>query len=97
MQDLFTTIVAEMVASKRFGKGLISSGRISTQNTLSFGTLQEVRSEVIDRIRVLGKNDGYIISPSHEVTSDCKSENFLMLVSMLDKYKRGEISPFRVY
>jgi len=83
--------------SKRFGKELTFFGGISTQNTLPFKTPQEVRNEIIDRIRVLGKNDGYIISPSHEVTSDCKPENFLMLVSTIDKYKRGEINPFRVY
>ena len=78
--------------SKRFGKELSFFGGISTQNTLPFGTSQEVRSEVIDRIRVLGKNDGYIISPSHEVTSDCKDENFNMLISTLAEYRRGKLS-----
>ena len=79
------------ILSKKFGKDLSFLGGISTQNTLPFGTPQKVRSEIIDRIRVLGRNNGYIISPSHEVTSDCKSENFLMLISTLDKYKREEI------
>lgn len=80
------------ILSKKFGKELSFLGGISTQNTLPFGTPQEVRSEVIDRIRVLGKNDGYIISPSHEVTSDCKDENFNMLISTLDKYRRGKLN-----
>ena len=83
--------------SKRFGKELTFFGGISTQNTLPFGTPQEVEKEIVDRIKVLGRNNGYIISPSHEVTSDCKPENFLMLVSILDKYKRGEINTCRVY
>ncbi|GAI65167.1 unnamed protein product [marine sediment metagenome] len=59
---------------------------------MPFGTPQDVRNEVIDRIRVLGRNNGYIISPSHEVTSDCKPENFRMLISTLGEYKRGKIN-----
>ena len=80
--------------SKRFGKELSFFGGISTQNILPFGTPQDVRKEVINRIRVLGKNNGYIISPSHGVTSDCKPENFRMLISTLGEYKRGEINTY---
>jgi len=82
---------------KRFGKRLSFFGGISTQNTLPFGTPQDVRNEIINRIRVLGRNNGYIISPSHEVTSDCTLENFYMLISTLDKYKRGEINISKTY
>ena len=81
--------------SERFGRYLSFFGGISTQNTLPFGTPQDVRNEVIDRIRVLGRNNGYIISPSHEVTSDCKPENFRMLISTLGEYKRGEINTYK--
>ncbi|MBA7474484.1 hypothetical protein ES707_09838 [subsurface metagenome] len=81
--------------SEGFGEKLSFLGGISTQNTLPFGTPQDVRNEVIDRIRVLGRNNGYIISPSHEVTSDCKPENFRMLISTLGEYKRGEINTYK--
>jgi len=94
--NVITTVQPEAMnpeeLSKRFGGKLSFLGGISTQNTMPFGTPQDVRNEVISRIRVLGKNNGYIISLSHEVTSDCKPENFNMLVSMLDKYERGEIN-----
>jgi len=80
---------------KRFGRDLSFFGGISTQNTLPFGTPQDVRKEIVDRIRVLGRNNGYIISPSHEVTSDCKPENFCMLISTLGEYKRGEINSYK--
>jgi uroporphyrinogen-III decarboxylase len=53
-----------------------------------------VKNEVINRIKVLGKNNGYIISPSHEVTSDCKDENFIMLIKTLGDYKKSKINIF---
>jgi len=80
--------------SKKFGRRLSFFGGISTQKTLPFGTPQDVKNEVINRIKVLGKNNGYIISPSHEVTSDCKGENFIMLIKTLEDYKKGKINIF---
>ena len=97
--DVITPVQPEAMDSEKlseeFGEKLSFLGGISTQNTLPFGTPQDVRNEVIDRIRVLGKNNGYIISPSHEVTSDCKPENFRMLISTLGEYKRGGINIYK--
>jgi uroporphyrinogen decarboxylase len=78
--------------SEKFGKYLTFFGGISTQKTLPFGTSYDVRNEIIDRIKVLGRNCGYIISPSHEITSDCKPENFLTLLHTFRDYKEGKIS-----
>ncbi len=75
--------------SEKFGRHLTFFGGISTQKTLPFGTPEDVRPEIIDRIRVLGRHHGYIISPSHEVTSDCTDKNFLMLLSTLDDCRNG--------
>jgi uroporphyrinogen decarboxylase len=97
--DVITPVQPEALdpvkLSEGFGEKLSFLGGISTQNVLPFGTPQDVRNEVIDRIRVLGRNNGYIISPSHEVTSDCKPENFRMLISTLGEYKRGEINTYK--
>ncbi len=76
---------------EKFGKSLTFFGGISTQKTLSFGNLGDIRKEIIERIKVLGASNGYIIAPSHEVTSDCKNENFLMLLSTLKEYREGGI------
>ena len=77
--------------SKKFGKRLSFQGGISTQKTLPFGNPDDVRNEVIDRIKTLGENNGYIIGPSHEITSDCKEENFLELMRTLVDYKNGKL------
>lgn len=79
------------ILSEKFGRHLTFFGGISTQKTLPFGTPEDVRREIIDRIKVLGMHQGYIISPSHEVTSDCTDKNFLMLLSTLDDYRDGLI------
>ena len=78
--------------SEKFGKYLTFFGGISTQKTLPFGTPQDVRKEIIDRIKVLGRNCGYIISPSHEITSDCRPENFLTLLYTFRDYNEGKIN-----
>jgi uroporphyrinogen decarboxylase len=49
---------------KAFGKSLSFMGGISTQETLPFKSPQEVRNEIVERIKVLGQYGGYIISPS---------------------------------
>jgi len=77
--------------SERFGKNLTFFGGISTQKTLPFGNPEDIRREIIDRIKVLGKYQGFIISPSHEITSDCTDDNFQMLLSTLKDYREGLI------
>lgn len=93
--DVLTPIQPEAMEpallSKEFGKYLSFMGGISTQTTLPYGTPKDVEKEVISRIKILGKHDGYIISPSHEVTSDCKDENFLKLLEVINNYKKDKI------
>jgi hypothetical protein len=52
-------------------------GGVSTQRTMPYGTPEEVRAEVRERIRVMGKGGGYIIAPSHELQVDVPLENML--------------------
>ncbi|MCL5770965.1 MAG: hypothetical protein M1479_01630 [Actinobacteria bacterium] len=93
--DVLTPIQPEAMSpeflSKQFGQKLSFLGGISTQKTLPFGTPLEVKNEIIERIKVLGKYGGYIISPSHEVTSDCKEENFLIMLKTFEEYRSGKL------
>jgi len=50
-----------------YGDRLSFHGGVSVQHTLPWGTEDEVRREVRDRIKVLGKGGGYILAPSHAV------------------------------
>jgi uroporphyrinogen decarboxylase len=54
-------------------------GGVSTQRTMPYGTPEEVREEV-RRMRDLGREGGYILSPSHALEGDVPLENLLALI-----------------
>jgi uroporphyrinogen decarboxylase len=69
-------------AMKRgWGDRLCFEGGVSVQTTLPFGTAEEVRAEVRDRIDVLGNGGGYILGPSHWIQAGTPPEN---IVAMFD-------------
>jgi len=57
------------------GDRLCFEGGISVQSTLPFGTPDDVRAEVRERIDVLGRNGGYILGPSHAIQAGTPPEN----------------------
>lgn len=62
-----------------FGDRLCFEGGVSVQSTLPFGTVDDVRAEVRERIRVLGAGGGYILGPSHAIQAGTPPENVLAL------------------
>jgi uroporphyrinogen decarboxylase len=65
---------------KEYGKDLTFWGGVSTQKTLPYGSTDDVREEIRDRIKVLGKGGGYILAPSHELQKDVPLENMLAFI-----------------
>ncbi len=70
-----------------YGDRLCFWGSIDEQYTLPFGTPEEVRAEVKERIRTLGKGGGLIIGPTHHVQLDTPMENFWAMIRAI----KGEI------
>jgi uroporphyrinogen decarboxylase len=66
---------------RRFGDRLCFEGGVSVQTTLPFGSPEDVRQEVRELIRVLGRDGGYILGPSHAVQAGTPPEN---IVAMFD-------------
>jgi uroporphyrinogen decarboxylase len=65
---------------KEYGKYIAFWGGVSTQKTLPHGSPDDVRKEIRERIRVLGKGGGYILAPSHELQGDVPLENMLAFI-----------------
>ena len=62
-----------------FGDKLIFHGAVDKQYTIPFGTVDEVKQEVQDNIRILGAGGGYIIAPCHNIQSVGPPENVVAL------------------
>ena len=69
-----------------FGDRLAFHGGISIQRTLPFGTPDDVRREVRERIEALAPGGGYIVGPSHNVQADTPVENVEALLEACKDY-----------
>jgi uroporphyrinogen decarboxylase len=66
--------------AKQYAGKLCFWGSIDEQRTLPFGTPADVRAEVRERMRTLGRRGGLILGPTHHVQLDTPVENVLALV-----------------
>ena len=57
-------------------------GGLSTQKTLPFGTVEDVRAET-RRLLELGREGGYIFAPAHDVEGDVPLENMLAFIEIV--------------
>jgi uroporphyrinogen decarboxylase len=61
---------------------LIFHGGLSTQKTLPYGSVEDIRTET-RRLLDLGREGGYIFAPAHDVEGDVPLENMLAFVELL--------------
>ena len=73
---------AELI--KTYRGSLAFWGGLSTQKTLPFGTAEDVLKETQHLLK-LGRDGGYILSPSHAVEGDVSLENILTFVEEAQK------------
>jgi uroporphyrinogen decarboxylase len=62
-----------------FGDDIIFHGGMDNQYTLPFGTVEEVRQEVIDNLEILGNGGGYILAPCHNIQAVSPPENIVAM------------------
>lgn len=68
---------------RQFGDRLCFWGTIDEQHTLPYGTPEDVRQEVLLRLRTVGRGGGLIIGPTHHVQLDTPLENFWAMVNTI--------------
>jgi uroporphyrinogen decarboxylase len=69
-----------------FGGKLIFHGGVDNQQTLAFGTVEDVRSEVIENLRILGAGGGYILAPCHNIQAVSPPENVVTMYETAYEY-----------
>jgi hypothetical protein len=60
-------------------------GGVDTQQTLPFGTPDEVRRQVKERVKVFGQKNGYIFNPIHNIQCNTPTENVLAMFEALGR------------
>lgn len=90
--DIYDTVqpeAADMDPAKLkadFGDRICFHGTISTQQTMPFGTPEDVAAEVKLRIETVGKNGGFILAPAHNLQPDTKVENIIAMYETVKTY-----------
>jgi uroporphyrinogen decarboxylase len=74
------------VVKREAGDRLSFHGGIDIQQVLPFGTTEEVRQEVRQRIRDLAPGGGYIVAPAHNVQGDVPPQNLIAMRDAVEEF-----------
>ena len=67
-------------------------GGVDTQRVLPFGTPEEVREMVRQRMAIFGPGGGFVFSTIHNVQPDVPVKNLLALYEAIDEYRRYPVA-----
>ena len=62
-----------------FGNSLVFHGAVDNQQTLAFGTVEDVAREVRENVEILGAGGGYILAPCHNIQAVSPPENVVAM------------------
>jgi uroporphyrinogen decarboxylase len=68
---------------QQFGDRLCFWGSIDEQHTLPFGSAADVKNEVLERLRTIGRDGGLILGPTHHIQLDTPMENFWAMIDTI--------------
>ena len=72
---------------RRFGDRITFwGGGVDTQRTLPFGTPDEVRRQVRERIEIFGQGGGFVFNTIHNVQANVPVENLLAMYETVRDY-----------
>ncbi len=70
------------------GRVTFWGGGIDTQRVLPFGTPEEVKAMVCERMRTFGTGGGFVFNPIHNVQAGVPTENLLALYEAVHECRR---------
>jgi hypothetical protein len=70
-----------------YGKDMVFwGGGVNTQQTLPFGSPEEVRREVLERLRIFSKDGGYIFNTIHNIQANTPIQNIVAMVDAVKEF-----------
>jgi uroporphyrinogen-III decarboxylase len=58
---------------------------VDTQQTLPFGTPEEVRAQVTERVEIFGRKNGFVFNTIHNIQCNTPVENLLAMFAALGR------------
>jgi len=88
IQSLEATAGVDLSGLKEsLGDCLCFMGGLDSSGTLTFGTTQEVKDDVIKCLKAAGHGGGYFVGPSHDIIN-MPWKNVLAMRKAIEKYRR---------
>ena len=69
--------------SRYGGRIVFWGGGVDTQKTLPFGTPDEVREQVAERVRIFSQKNGFVFNTIHNIQCNTPTENLLAMFEAL--------------
>ena len=71
-----------------FGSQVVLHGGVDNQQTLAFGSVQDVHDEVLTDLEIFAKGGGYVLAPCHNIQAVSPPENVVALYETAYEYGR---------
>lgn len=70
-----------------YGKDIVFwGGGVDTQQVLPFGTPEEVRTQVLERLEIFGKDGGYVCNTIHNIQANTPIANIVAMVDAIKEF-----------
>jgi hypothetical protein len=67
------------------GRIVFWGGGVDTQHTLPFGTADEVRTQVVERVKIFSRKNGFVFNTIHNIQCNTPVENVLAMFESLGR------------
>jgi len=72
---------------EKYGRDIVFwGGGVDTQNTLAFGTPEEVRAEVLERCEIFGRGGGFVFNAVHNIQANVPIGNIVAMFEAVKEF-----------
>lgn len=79
---------AHMLKEKYGNKLVFWGGGVDTQETLPFGTPEQVQKQVLERLEILSSEGGYVFNTIHNIVAKTPVENLLAMFEAIKQFNK---------